>query len=433
MTDEEKEAYEKLQEQNKSSKSGNVFAYIINIIKQPLYTKTLVLSFIAAGILYSFLYGLWIIPVIGFGINRMSEVGIIDYAYLFLISLLTGALFSLYRFEKTQNMKSSKLAGGGGFASAIFAGICPVCQGIQILALGSTVVSIPLAFIVPYLGLIQIITIFLLGFAFYLKADSVFTQTCTTCKADINKAGIEAGHKIKSYRSSHFLYENNTVFAALMVLVLLLAVNNIMITTAFATAGTSSGFSSGSSGGVSIKQGFDYGPKVTLKPMPLAAGESPRFQGYRTIVKPLPTISELQMSAPTGDVAQDIVNNVVPRGTPWYGQEAGVSFDDPITAQNLWAKGRAIQLSTDEQKRWERIVNSFTCDYCCGSPQNPTIITRCGCAHSQAAQGMAKWFVKNYGDKYSDEEIYGEMARWYALWYPGPTVKRIVQELQAAN
>ena len=128
---------------------------------------------------------------------------------------------------------------------------------------------------------------------------------------------------------------------------------------------------------------------------------------------------------------KDIVNNVIPKGTPWYGPEAGVSFDDPITAQRLWAGGRAIQLTADEQKRWERIVNSFTCDYCCGSPQNPTIITRCGCAHSAAAQGMAKWFIKNYGSKYSDEEIYGEMARWYALWYPGPTVNRIVQELQA--
>ena len=29
----------------------------------------------------------------------------------------------------------------------------------------------------------------------------------------------------------------------------------------------------------------------------------------------------------------------------------------------------------------------------------------------------------------TNEEIYGEMARWYALWYPGPTIKRIVQEM----
>ncbi len=236
-------------------------------------------------------------------------------------------------------------------------------------------------------------------------------------------------HKKEHGGKEFFLYRNNAVFGAVMVLALLLIVNNFMITSAFSNAGANGG----SSGSISIKPGFEYGPKVTLKPMPLATGENPRFQGYKTIVKPLPTISELSLSPSTGDVVQDLVNNVVPRGAPWYSQETGVSFDDPIAAQQLWAKGQGIQLSADEQKRWERIVNSFTCDYCCGSPQNPTIITRCGCAHSAAAQGMAKWFIKNYGDKYSDEEIYGEMARWYALWYPGPTVKRIAEELQVAN
>jgi hypothetical protein len=215
-----------------------------------------------------------------------------------------------------------------------------------------------------------------------------------------------------------------------MVLILLLVVNNFMITSALASGKI---YSSTNTGAVSLKAGFEYGPKTTLKPMPLAAGETPRFNGYKTIVKPLVTISELDIRAPTGDITQDLVNNVVPHGTPWYGAETGVSFDDPVTAQKLWGKGTAIKLDADQQKRWGRIVNSFTCDYCCGSPQQPTIITRCGCAHSIAAQGMAKWFIKNYGDKYSDEEIYGEMARWYALWYPGPTVKRILQELQVAN
>ena len=238
-------------------------------------------------------------------------------------------------------------------------------------------------------------------------------------------------HKEKPSGKGPFLYENNIAFGAVMILVLLLIVNNFMITTSHATTVTSSSFNSGNGGTINIKSGFEYGPKVTLKPMPLANGESPRIQGYKSIVKPLPTISELSLSPSSGDIAQDLVNNVVPRGTPWYGQEAGVNFDDPIAAQQLWAKGRSIQLDAAQQQRWSRIVNSFTCDYCCGSPQNPTIITRCGCAHSAAAQGMAKWFIKNYGDKYSDEEIYGEMARWYALWYPGPTVKRIVQELEA--
>ena len=41
---------------------------------------------------------------------------------------------------------------------------------------------------------------------------------------------------------------------------------------------------------------------------------------------------------------------------------------------------------------------------------------------------MAKWFITNMGDKVTDEQIMGEMSKWKALWYPGPTVKRVVQE-----
>jgi len=175
---------------------------------------------------------------------------------------------------------------------------------------------------------------------------------------------------------------------------------------------------------------FQYGSKFTLKPMPLAQGEQPIIPGYGSKVKSIPTISDLPQQSSTGDAVQDLLNNIIPKGTPWYGKEAGVSFDDPIAAQKSWKKGLSLQLSADEETRWNRIINSFTCDYCCGSPQSPTIITRCGCSHSIAAQGMAKWFVKFYGNKYSDEEIYGEMARWYALWYPGPTIKRIIQEAQ---
>ncbi len=187
----------------------------------------------------------------------------------------------------------------------------------------------------------------------------------------------------------------------------------------------------GSSSGGNLKLGkYEFGSKITLKPMPLAPGEQPVISGYKTKVKPIPTISELTVKPSTGDTAKDLLNNVIPTGTPWYGQQAGVTFDDPIAAQKKWAAFRALKLNEQENQRWSKIVNSFTCDYCCGSPQNPTIITRCGCAHSAAAQGMAKWFVRNYADKYSDEEIYGEMGRWYALWYPGPTIKRIVQELQ---
>ncbi|MEK6949792.1 MAG: hypothetical protein AABX34_06220, partial [Nanoarchaeota archaeon] len=285
---------------------------------------------------------------------------------------------------------------------------------------------------VPYLGFLKFASIGLLGMAIYLKADSIHSKKCAACKTK-SSHGHESHHGLHHvpHHESHephkesFLLRNKIAFTGIIILTLLVSMNNLLIPKAFAT--TSLG---GSSGSIVNLGAFEYGPKITLKPMPLAQNEQPAIQGYKSKVKPLPTISELAMKPITGNAAQDLVNNIVPTGTPWYGQQAGVTFDDPIAAQNLWAKGRSIQLSPEEEQRWSRITNSFTCDYCCGSPQNPTIITRCGCAHAAAAQGMAKWFIKNFGGSYSDEEIYGEMARWYALWYPKGTIERIILEAQ---
>ncbi len=216
------------------------------------------------------------------------------------------------------------------------------------------------------------------------------------------------------------IFDSTFLLTGIVLLVVLIFVNQLLIPKAYNIV----------SGAAVVNLGkFNYGTKITLKPMPLAEGESPAIAGYGSKVKEIPTISELSIIAATGDTVQDLLNNVVPRGVPWYGSEAGVSFDDPVSAQKMWKSYlSSIQLSGTDDERWNRIVNSFTCDYCCGSPKRPTIIANCGCAHSYAAQGMAKWFIKNYGDKYGDEEIYGEMARWYALWYPKGTIERIIQE-----
>ncbi|HLF55048.1 MAG TPA: hypothetical protein VI612_04985 [Candidatus Nanoarchaeia archaeon] len=183
----------------------------------------------------------------------------------------------------------------------------------------------------------------------------------------------------------------------------------------------------GSFGGGSFS--LSGGEGVTYAPVLLAPGESPVLSSYGTKVKQLPTISSSPEKEKTGDAAQDALNMLIPTGTPEYGQEAGVSFDDPITAQRTWGNyERSIQLNAEQQKRYDKIVGSFTCDYCCGSPQNPTIITHCGCAHARAWRGMAKFFIQKYGDQVTDEQIMGELSRWKALWYPGPTVQRVLQE-----
>lgn len=398
--------------------NGNIFSHTLGIVRKHIifFLVTFAISFL----IYSFIYGVWLIPFIDFGIMRMSEVTLFDYFFIALVSLLITSLITLMKYERLNRLKagSKPMATAGGAIFGFVSAVCPVCQGITLIALGTTLGSIPLASLVPYIGIFQFVTVGLLFLAVSLKADSIYRKVCVACKV------MPAAKNKKGKHTKPSLLRSNAALFGILVITVLLLANSLLIPKAFAPIFSSTG------GTISLGK-FEYGPKTTLKPMPLAQGEQPVIQGYGSKVKSIPTISELVISPSTGDAVQDVLNNVVPRGTPWYGEQAGVSFDDPIAAQNSWKKGLGIQLSADEQARWQRIVNSFTCDYCCGSPQNPTIITRCGCAHSVAAQGMAKWFIKYYGNSYSDEEIYGEMARWYAVWYPGPTVKRILHEAQA--
>lgn len=175
------------------------------------------------------------------------------------------------------------------------------------------------------------------------------------------------------------------------------------------------------------------GDKVTYGPALLVAGEQPALAGYKTKIKEFPTISASQKKPKTGDIVQDAVNKIVPTGTPEYGAEIGVSFDDPINAMNKFGALESITLTQEQEQRWSKIVNAFTCDYCCGSPQSPTIISRCGCAHAAGWRGLARFALSKYGNKVTDEQVLGEMTKWKALWYPGPTVQRFIQEQSSTN
>ncbi len=406
------------------NKKSTLFSIIFSIIKTALKKnkKFLFISGFVLFVMYTFLYGIWKIPLIGLGINRLSPVTFTDYVFLFIITGLTASFITLWRYERKQHFSSnSKMGGIGGSLAGIISGVCPVCQSIGFVAFGTTFLNIPTAFLTPFLGIIKILSVGLLGLAVILKADSIRAKTCRACLV------IPLKNQEKRAPTKPLLFRNDYLFGGIFLLIALLFINQMLIPQAYASVSVGAG---GGWGTMSLGN-FEYGSKITLKPMPLAAGEQPKIPSYKSIVKPLPTISELAIKPATGDPVQDLLNNVVPTGTPWYGQQAGVTFDDPIMSQNRWATYRSLQLDGAQQERWNRIANSFTCDYCCGSPQNPTIITRCGCAHAAAAQGMAKWFVKNYGDSYPDEEIYGEMARWYALWYPKGTIERIIQEAQA--
>ena len=125
--------------------------------------------------------------------------------------------------------------------------------------------------------------------------------------------------------------------------------------------------------------------------------------------------------------ADDIVAIMFPTGTPSYGKEMGVSFDDPINSLSLLA-GAYPALKAQAQKDptlWKRYLGLATkpvgisCEFCCGV--GPTGITaagelKCGCQHSPALQSVTLWLMMN--TKYTDAEILREVMKWKTLFFP---------------
>lgn len=196
MTEEEKEAYKKLSQkfelvpkkEHKIMHKGaihkndtqTIFSHTTGILKQRKYAKLTIAFILASGLLYSFLYGFWQIPVVQFGFVRMAEITTIDIMYVILISVMAGLLVSLLKY-KVDDASGSKFGGLGGVFAGFVSAVCPVCQGITIAAFGSTIAAIPLGFLIPYLWVLQIATIFILGLSLYLTSNNIYTKTCISC------------------------------------------------------------------------------------------------------------------------------------------------------------------------------------------------------------------------------------------------------------
>ena len=239
-------------------------------------------------------------------------------------------------------------------------------------------------------------------------------------------AGHAIEHKKSESKPLSFFEKLNWGFVALIGLLILF--NQFQIAQVGAlVSGTTSSVSNlvKSVSGGTLKLGSGKGGVVI--------GPQLNSDGRTTKLVEWTTISETPAPKSTGDSTQDAISAVVPTGTPSYALEGpgaekikGASFDDPITSQKVWASllgskrfgsANAIQLTQEEEKRWNKLTSVFTCDFCCGGPNSVTTINRCGCAHSYAWQGMAKFFIKYY-PQYTNEQIMGEMTKWKGLWYP---------------
>ena len=122
-------------------------------------------------------------------------------------------------------------------------------------------------------------------------------------------------------------------------------------------------------------------------------------------------------------------SEIIPKGIPEiYGSKLGVSFDD-VSASNPALADQTIQkltayedktLDETQLKRYIKIGSSISCEYCCGA--KALIFSNgeraCGCAHSYAMRGLAKYLLINHPDM-TDEQILNEMGKWKVLFFPG--------------
>ncbi len=120
---------------------------------------------------------------------------------------------------------------------------------------------------------------------------------------------------------------------------------------------------------------------------------------------------------------------VLPQGTPqFYGEKLGVSYDDVSLSDPRLADATIrklsqyenMELNSEQMQRYIQIAGAISCEYCCGA--KAIIFSNgeraCGCAHSYAMRGLAKYLLTE-NPEMSDEEILSELGKWKVLFFPG--------------
>ena len=149
------------------------------------------------------------------------------------------------------------------------------------------------------------------------------------------------------------------------------------------------------------------------------------------------TGSAVKTDSSNSQINLDSLPAIIPRGVPAiYGKELKISFDDvnindPESTENtirtLALLDQEITLSSEENIRYINILykkeNGISCEYCCGAR---AIIFEngqpaCGCAHSYAMRGLAKYLITKHGKEYTDDQILEEVGKWKTLFFPTQT------------
>ena len=145
----------------------------------------------------------------------------------------------------------------------------------------------------------------------------------------------------------------------------------------------------------------------------------------------LMSLTENSLSLGTGNSMSLASASVIPTGTPKiYGNELDISYDgvspnNPQLADQTISVmanlDRTIELQGADLERYIKVVSEISCEYCCGANSIifPDGRSACGCAHSYAMRGIAKYLITKHGNEFSDDEILSELAKWKVLYFPG--------------
>ncbi len=233
-------------------------------------------------------------------------------------------------------------------------------------------------------------------------------------QATAAKAAPEKG---AAERESGAMRLGAPVIALIVIAAILLAVNQAQI---FAISGALYG-----SGGAK-------GPSIGFLSSVLQAGSSDGADLSKVDVSKIKSTADTIAAVFPLDkmkTADGAMAAMFPTGTPEYGTEMGVSFDDPIKSLDLLAKSYP-SLKDDVKKNnpeaFQRFIGFATkpvgisCEYCCGigpTGADSNGNSLCGCQHNPAMLSVALWLSANRPN-YSDGQILYEAMKWKTLFFP---------------
>ncbi len=380
---------------------------ILNGIKIVFQDKRSFQIAMGASLLIGYLY-YWLLTRVTtiptfFQMVRDGEFGQYSVLYAIIYWITTFATVGIFGISVSilvwlwRHSLLGKAVGGGNAAGAFIGALgsaCPVCGAflLQALGIGTGMAAFPLQgleFKFASLGLI---------------AGSTAIAARRVNKAiDCNECGDITKHQVKPVKSKLVVLPLEKLLLACLTGLFL--INQLLIAQVAGISGLPTG---------NVARLF--GIKTSSTAVIIAPKLNP--DGKTTSLVEQPTISEVSANPNTGDALSDAKVVMIATGKPFYAPD-DVSFDDPINAQKKWgAYERSISLSGDLEARYQKLIGTMVCSYCCGGPTNVTTINQCGCAHAKAARGFFKFMLQNYGDKYSDDQLLGEGHRWYAIWYP---------------